>query len=81
MAVIGLIKVNSAIQLSVIIPAYNPGKKIIPCLNALGKNLFFFSKNFQLKYEVLIINDGGEEINLNFDHGIENIRSVRIKKR
>ena len=71
---------NSAIQLSVIIPAYNPGKKIIPCLNALGKNLFFFSKNFQLKYEVLIINDGGEEINLNFDHGIENIRSVRIKK-
>ena len=71
---------NSAIQLSVIIPAYNPGKKIIPCLNALGKNLSYFSKNFQLTYEVLIINDGGEEINFNFEHDIKNIRSVRIKK-
>jgi len=72
--------VNSEVKLSIIIPAYNPGKKIIPCLKALGKNLDYFCKNFKLTYEVLIINDAGDQINFNFDHGIENIRSVRIRK-
>ena len=71
---------DSEIKLSVIIPAYNPGKKIIHCLNALGKNLSYFSKSCKFTYEVLIINDSGDEINLNFDHGIKNIRSVRIRK-
>ena len=67
-------------KISVIIPAYNPGKKIIQCLNALGKNLEYFSKSFTLKYEVLIINDAGDEINFNFNHGIKNIRCLRIRK-
>ena len=71
---------DSEIKLSVVIPAYNPGKKIIHCLNALGKNLSYFSKSYKFKYEVLIINDSGDQINLNFDHGIKNIRSVRIRK-
>ena len=71
---------DNEIKISVIIPAYNPGKKIIHCLNALGKNLEYFSKSCKLIHEVLIINDAGDEINLNFDHGIRNIRSVRIRK-
>ena len=62
---------DSEIKISVIIPAYNPGKKIIHCLNALGKNLEYFSKSFKLTYEVLIINDAGDEINFNFNHGIK----------
>ncbi len=68
------------IKLSVIIPAYNPGKKIIPCLIALGNNLKYFSKSCKLIYEVLIINDAGDEININFDHNIQNIQSFRIRK-
>ena len=40
---------DSEIKISVIIPAYNPGKKIIHCLNALGKNLEYFSKSFNGK--------------------------------
>ena len=71
---------DNDIKISVIIPAYNPGKKIIHCLNALGKNLEYFSKNFKLTYEVLIINDAGDEINFNFEHGIKYIRSVRIRR-
>ena len=71
---------DSEIKLSVIVPAYNPGKKIIPCLKSVGKNLNYLSKNFNLTYEVLIINDAGNEINLNFDHSIKNIRGVRVKR-
>ena len=71
---------DSELKISVIIPAYNPGKKIIHCLNALGKNLEYFCKSCKVIYEVLIINDAGDEINFNFDHGIKNIRSVRIRK-
>ena len=71
---------DSEIKLSVIIPAYNPGKKIISCLNSLGKNLDYLHKNYNLTYEVIIINDAGDEINLNFDHGIKNIHNFRIRK-
>ena len=71
---------DSEIKFSVIIPAYNPGKKIIPCLKSLGRNLNYLSKSYNLKYEVIIINDAGDQINLNFDHGIKNISSFRIRK-
>ena len=71
---------DSEIKISVIIPAYNPGKKIIPCLKSLGKNLNYLSKSYNLTYEVIIINDAGDQINLNFDHGIKNISSFRIRK-
>ena len=68
------------IKLSVIIPAYNPGKKIIPCLKSLGNNLNYLSNNYKLTYEVLIINDAGNEININFEHKIKNIKSLKIRK-
>ncbi len=71
---------NNAIKLSVVIPAYNPKKKIIPCLKALGQNLNYLSKNLDLTYEVIIINDAGDEINLTFDHRIKNIKIFRIRR-
>ena len=71
---------DSEIKFSIIIPAYNPGRKIIPCLKSLGRNLNYLSKNYNLTYEVIVINDAGDQINLNFDHGIKNISSFRIRK-
>ena len=80
MAVSCLKKVNSEIKLSVVVPAYNPKKKIIPCLKALGKNINYLSKKSDLICEVIIINDAGDEINLSFDHGIKNIKIYRIRR-
>ncbi len=71
---------NSELKISIIIPAFNPGKKIIPCLNSLGKNLEHLSKKNNLIYEVIIINDAGDEINLSFDHNIKNIKQFRIRR-
>ncbi len=71
---------NSKIKLSVIIPAYNPGKKVIACLNCLGKNLNYLSDSSNLIYEVILINDAGEKINLNFDHKIKNIKQFRLRR-
>ena len=48
LAITGLTKVDNEIKILVIIPAYNPGKKIIHCLNALGKNLEYFLKALNL---------------------------------
>jgi len=72
--------VSNETKISVVIPAYNPGNKIISCLNSLGKNLNHLSKKNILKYEVLIINDAGDEININFNHGIKNLKNLRIRK-
>ena len=71
---------NNKIKLSVIIPAYNPGKKVIACLNCLGNNLNYLSASADLIYEVILINDAGEKINLNFDHKIKNIKQFRLRR-
>ena len=65
------------INLSIIIPAYNPGKKIIPCLTELQKNLEYLSTQTILIYEILIINDGGDEIDLSF---IKNNKKIKLFK-
>jgi len=72
--------VLSETKLSVIIPAYNPGKKIIPCLNSLEKNLEYLSTQTNLIYEILIINDAGCEIDLSFMKNIQEVRLLRLKK-
>ena len=71
----------SETKLSVIIPAYNPGKKIIPCLNSLEKNLEYLSTQTNLIYEILIINDAGCEIDLSFMKNIQEVRLLRLKKK
>ena len=70
----------SEIRLSVIIPAYNPGKKIIPCLIELQKNLEYLSSQTNLFYEILIINDGGDKIDLNFIQNDEKIRLLKLRR-
>ncbi len=70
---------KNQINVSVVIPAYNPGKKIIHCLEALGKNLKTLSLIKNVDYELIIINDGGNLIDLNFNHGIKNICYFKIR--
>ena len=70
----------SETKLSVIIPAYNPGKKIIPCIETLEKNLAYLSTQTNLIYEILIINDAGNEIDLSFVKEIKKIKLLRLKK-
>ena len=70
----------SEIRLSIIIPAYNPGKKIIPCLIELQKNLEYLSSQTILIYEILIINDGGDEIDLSFIKNDEKIRLLKLRR-
>ena len=70
----------SEIKLSVVIPAYNPGKKIIPCIESLEKNLSYLSTQTNLIYEILIINDAGHEIDLSFIKNIQKVKSLRLKK-
>ncbi len=71
---------NSELKISIIIPAFNPGKKIIPCLKSLGENLEYLTKKNNMIYEVIIINDAGENINLTFDHNIKNIKQFRLRR-
>ena len=59
---------------SVQIPKKYPSKSIDKTVK------YKLPKNYNLTYEVIIINDAGDQINLNFDHGIKNISSFRIRK-
>lgn len=70
---------KSHYKFSIIIPAYNPGKKVIRCLKSIEKSIKFFSKKKKIIYEILLINDGGNEINLNFKHRIRNLRQINLK--
>ncbi len=67
-------------KFSIIIAAYNPGKKIVQCLKSIEKSINFFLQKKNLTYEILIINDGGEEINLNFSHKLKKLKQIKIKK-
>ena len=68
------------VKLSVIVPTYNAGEKIKPCLSSLENNLEFLSIQTNLIYEILIINDGGDEIDLKFLKNIDKIKQHRLRK-
>ena len=70
----------SRYKFSIVIAAYNPGDKIIHCLKSIEKSINFFFKKSNLVYEVLIINDGGKKIDLNFCHKLKNIKQIKLKK-
>jgi len=72
--------VKSQYKFSIIIASYNPGDKIIHCLKSIEKSVNFFLGKSNLVYEILVINDGGKEINLNFDHKLKNLKQVKLKK-
>lgn len=71
---------KSEYKFSVIIAAYNPGFKIIHCLKSIQNSINFLSKKSNLVYEILIINDGGDEINLDFNHKLKNLKKINLKK-
>ncbi len=71
---------KSRYKFSIIVPAYNPGKKIIHCLKSIEKSINYFSNKSDLIYEVLVINDGGDEIDLKFNHNIKNLKQIKLKK-
>ena len=62
-------------KFSIIIPAFNPGKKIIHCLKSIEKSIIFFSEKKKINYEILVINDGGENITLEFNINLKVIFS------
>lgn len=67
-------------KFSIIIAAFNPGEKINSCLKSIEKSINFFNKKYSIVYEILVVNDGGGEINLNFNHRLKNIKQLKLKK-
>ena len=61
----------SKFKFSIIIPAYNPGYKIHECLNSIKKSINFFKNKNKIIYEILIINDGGNKINIGSDNKLK----------
>ena len=70
----------SQYNFSIIIPAYNPGDKIINCLKSIERSINFFKKRNKLNYEILVINDGGDDIDLNFKNNFKNLKEIKLKK-
>lgn len=66
-------------KFSIIIAAFNPGEKIISCLKSIENSIKFFNRKFNIVYEILVVNDGGKEINLNFNHKLKNLKQLKLK--
>ena len=64
---------KSHYKFSIIIPAFNPGEKIIQCLKSIENSINFFSKKKKIIYEILLINDGG-------DNNLKNLRQINLKR-
>lgn len=71
---------NKQYKFSIIIPAFNPGKKIIHCLKSIEKSIIFFSEKKKINYEILVINDGGENISFDFNINLKNLKIINLKK-
>ena len=63
----------SEIKLSIIIPAYNPGKKIIPCIEALERNLVYLSTQTNLIYEIFNFDNDIKDFDLSFVKGLSKL--------
>ena len=67
-------------KFSIIIPLFNPGNEFKKCINSLKKSIKFFSTNKKIQFEILLINDGGKKIDLNFIRNINNLKQFNFKK-
>jgi len=67
-------------RFSIIIPIFNPGDEFKKCINSIEKSINFFSIKKKLIYEILLINDGGKKIDLNFKINLKNTKQLRLKK-
>ena len=69
---------SKKIQISIIIPVYNPDKKLISLLNSLKKEI----KKF--KSEIILVNDIGDETNNKILNKVKkihkNLRVINLKK-
>ena len=68
----------SLIEFSIIIPTFNPDFKIFKSINSVHKSILKF-KN-KIKYEIIIINDGGKKIDKKINDINKNIKIISLKK-
>ena len=68
------------IQFSVVIPTFNPDFKIFETLKNVKKSILYFQEKSKITFEILIINDGGKEIEKEIVKVVENSRVFDLKK-
>ncbi len=66
------------IEFSVIIPTFNPDFKIFETIKSVHKSILEFKE--KIKYEIIIINDGGKKIEKKIKNINKNINIVNLKK-
>ena len=71
---------NGKIQFSVVVPTYNPDLKIFETLESIKKSLIYFEKQSKIDYEILIINDGGKQIDDKINNLVKNTKVINLKK-
>ena len=71
---------NGKIQFSVVVPTYNPDLKIFETLESIKKSLIYFEKQSKIDYEILIINDGGNQIDDKINNLVKNTKVINLKK-
>ena len=71
---------KSQFKFSIIIPAFNPKDKIIHCINSIEKSLNYLKEKKIVKYEILIINDGGKKIDFKSFKCSENLKQIKLKQ-
>ncbi len=66
------------IEFSIVIPTFNQELKIFTTISAIKKSILAFKK--KIKYEIIIINDGGQKINKKIKNIVRNIIIINLKK-
>ncbi len=69
------------IQFSVVIPTFNPDFKIFETLKNVKKSILYFQEKSKITFEILIINDGGKEIEDKIVKVVENSRVFDLKQK
>jgi glycosyltransferase involved in cell wall biosynthesis len=68
----------SKIEFSIVVPTFNRELKLFKTISAIKKSILAFKK--KIKYEIIIINDGGKKINKKIKHIVRNIIIINLKK-
>ena len=65
------------VKFSIVVPAFNPDLKIFKSINSIHKSILEFKK--KIKYEIIIINDGGKKIDKKIRDINKNIKIINLK--
>ena len=68
------------IQFSIVIPTFNSDFKIFETVESIKKSILNFEKNNSIEYEIIIINDGGKEIDNKIKNIVENLNIFNLKR-